>query len=119
MSTSTPTSDRAITLGKMSADAHVNEPRTLWADNLPVRMRDHAMRGIAAGDDGGWSLILDGRHVAKAFFDPTDLAQACASRMSPDRAAKDGPTGAQTEATRRVAPLAWRGEPGGSGAHRR
>ncbi len=69
MSTSTLTTERAITVGKISADAHVNEPRTLWADNLPVRMRDHAIRGIAAGDDGGWSLILDGRHVAKAGED--------------------------------------------------
>jgi AcrR family transcriptional regulator len=60
-----------------------------------------------------------GGSSGSAFFDPADLACACASRMSPDRAAKDGPTGAQTEATRRVAPLASRGEPGGSGAHRR
>ncbi|MGE0881274.1 MAG: amidohydrolase family protein [Acidimicrobiia bacterium] len=59
----------ALALGKISADAHVNEPRSLWTDNLPASMRDQAMRGIAAGDDGGWSLILDGRHVGKSGED--------------------------------------------------
>ncbi len=68
-SATTMTTERAIAVGKISADAHVNEPRTLWAENLPVRMREHAMRGIAAGDDGGWSLILEGGHVAKAGED--------------------------------------------------
>jgi len=47
----------------VSADSHVNEPRGLWSDNLPVSLRDRAMRGIASGEDGGWDLILDGRHI--------------------------------------------------------
>jgi predicted TIM-barrel fold metal-dependent hydrolase len=67
--TTTSTVPTAVTTGKISADAHVNEPRTLWSENLPEAMREHAMRGIEAGDDGGWSLILDGRHVAKAGED--------------------------------------------------
>lgn len=51
--------------GRMiSADSHVNEPRDLWSSNLPPSLRDQAMHGIAGSDDGGWDLILDGRHVA-------------------------------------------------------
>lgn len=56
----------ATLLGKISGDAHVNEPRTLWSDNLPAALREQAMRGIAAGDDGGWAPIFHGNHVAKA-----------------------------------------------------
>src|SRR3954467_1259420 len=51
-------------LDLISADSHVNEPRDLWSSNLPASMRDSAMRGIASAEDGGWNLILDGRHVA-------------------------------------------------------
>ena len=40
----------------ISADSHVNEPRDLWSSSLPPRLRDQAMRGIAAKDDGGWDL---------------------------------------------------------------
>lgn len=54
---------RASTIGMVSADSHVNEPRDLWSANLPPAMRDLAMRGIQAGDDGGWELIFDGRHM--------------------------------------------------------
>jgi predicted TIM-barrel fold metal-dependent hydrolase len=61
--------------GKISADAHVNEPRTLWSENLPTSMRDQAMRGIEAGEGGGWSLILDGRHVGKAGEDESHRMQ--------------------------------------------
>ena len=56
-------------LGKISGDTHINEPRTLWTDNLPAAMRDQALRGIAAGDDGGWTPILDGAHAGKAGED--------------------------------------------------
>ena len=50
----------------ISADSHVNEPRDLWSANLPASVRDRAMRGIEATEDGGWRLILDGSHVGKA-----------------------------------------------------
>ncbi len=53
-------------LGMISADSHVNEPRDLWSANLPASVRDRAMRGIEATEDGGWRLILDGSHVGKA-----------------------------------------------------
>lgn len=53
-------------LGMISADSHVNEPRDLWSANLPASMRDRAMKGIEATEDGGWSLILDGSHIGKA-----------------------------------------------------
>ena len=44
--------------GCVSGDAHVNEPRDLWSANLPARLRDQAMRGLAAGDDGNWSVLF-------------------------------------------------------------
>jgi predicted TIM-barrel fold metal-dependent hydrolase len=53
-------------LGMISADSHVNEPRDLWSANLPASMRERAMKGIEATEDGGWSLILDGSHIGKA-----------------------------------------------------
>jgi predicted TIM-barrel fold metal-dependent hydrolase len=43
----------------VSADAHVNEPRDLWSAGLPASLRDQAMRGIAAGEDGNWNLLFD------------------------------------------------------------
>ena len=52
--------------GLISADAHVNEPRDLWRNNLPAAVRDQAMHGIEATEDGGWRLIIDGPHVGKA-----------------------------------------------------
>jgi predicted TIM-barrel fold metal-dependent hydrolase len=52
--------------GLISADAHVNEPRDLWRTNLPPAVRDQAMHGIEATEDGGWRLIMDGPHVGKA-----------------------------------------------------
>ena len=42
---------RASTIGLISADSHVNEPRDLWSSNLPPHLLDIAMRGIEAGDD--------------------------------------------------------------------
>jgi predicted TIM-barrel fold metal-dependent hydrolase len=53
-------------VGLISADSHVNEPRNLWLDNLPASKREQAMQGIQGDSEGGWNLILDGRHVAKA-----------------------------------------------------
>jgi predicted TIM-barrel fold metal-dependent hydrolase len=53
------------TMGFVSADSHVNEPRDLWRDNLPARLRDQAMRGIEAGDDGNWQLVLEGQSLDK------------------------------------------------------
>lgn len=53
----------ASSMGMVSADAHVNEPRDLWSANLPAEWRDRAMRGIAEKDDGGWELIFEGRHM--------------------------------------------------------
>ena len=50
-------------IGLVSGDSHVNEPRNLWRDNLPARFRDQALRGIAAGDDGSWEVILEGHHI--------------------------------------------------------
>ena len=55
----------AATLGLVSGDSHVNEPRNLWRDNLPASMRDQAMRGIRPGEGGSWDLLLDVDHVVK------------------------------------------------------
>ena len=66
-------------LGFVSGDSHINEPRNLWLDNLPASMRDQAMQGIKAGDDGNWDLILDSGGVRKspeeeaARLEATDL----------------------------------------------
>jgi len=54
---------QASSMGMISADSHVNEPRDLWSANLPASMRERAMRGIQPTEEGGWHLILDGRHV--------------------------------------------------------
>jgi predicted TIM-barrel fold metal-dependent hydrolase len=56
----------------ISADSHVNEPRDLWSANLPASMRERAMKGIEATEDGGWSLILDGSHIGKAGSSEAD-----------------------------------------------
>jgi predicted TIM-barrel fold metal-dependent hydrolase len=56
----------------ISADSHVNEPRDLWSANLPASVRDRAMRGIEATEDGGWRLILNGSHVGKAGSSEAD-----------------------------------------------
>jgi len=55
---------RPIARPMVSADSHVNEPRDLWVEGLPASLRSQAMQGIASGDDGGWDLIFDGRHMA-------------------------------------------------------
>ena len=56
----------ASTIDMISADSHVNEPRDLWFNNLPSKLRDQAMRGIEARDDGGWEVVLEGEHIGKA-----------------------------------------------------
>ncbi len=48
------------TLGLISGDSHVNEPRRLWSDNLPEALRSQALRGIAPGSDGNWELVMEG-----------------------------------------------------------
>jgi len=63
-------------LGMISADSHVNEPRDLWSANLPAPMRARAMRGIQSTEDGGWSLILDGSHIGKAGTSEVDRLAA-------------------------------------------
>jgi predicted TIM-barrel fold metal-dependent hydrolase len=55
-----------VPFGKISGDAHVDEPRNLWRDNLPRALQDDAMSGITSGDDGGWQLTLGQNDVAKA-----------------------------------------------------
>ena len=55
-----------VAIGTISGDSHVNEPRTLWLDNLPASLRDQAMHGIEAGDDGNWELILEGHHIDRS-----------------------------------------------------
>jgi predicted TIM-barrel fold metal-dependent hydrolase len=55
-----------VPFGKISGDAHVAEPRNLWRENLPRALRNKAMSGITAGDDGGWELMLGQNDVAQA-----------------------------------------------------
>ena len=50
----------ADTLGLVSGDSHVSEPRDLWSANLPPALRSKALRGIKPGADGYWDLILAG-----------------------------------------------------------
>jgi predicted TIM-barrel fold metal-dependent hydrolase len=50
----------ANSLGLVSGDSHVSEPRDLWSANLPAGLRSKALRGIKPGADGYWDLILAG-----------------------------------------------------------
>jgi len=52
-------------IGFVSGDSHVNEPRNLWRENLPAKFREQALRGIEAGDDGNWEVILEGHQLDK------------------------------------------------------
>ena len=52
------------TLGFISGDSHVNEPRHLWRDNLPSHMRSGALQGITAGEDGGGTSCLKASRLA-------------------------------------------------------
>lgn len=40
----------------VSADSHVNEPRTLWWDGLPEHMRDRAPARIKPSEEGAWEM---------------------------------------------------------------
>jgi predicted TIM-barrel fold metal-dependent hydrolase len=40
----------------VSADAHVNEPRSLWWDGLPASMRDSAPARIRPSEEGAWEM---------------------------------------------------------------
>ena len=40
----------------ISADSHVNEPRSLWWDGLPASMRDRAPARIRPSEEGAWEL---------------------------------------------------------------
>ena len=53
------------TLGLVSGDSHINEPRNLWRDNLPPTLRSQAMRGIKPGEPGNWELILEGERLGE------------------------------------------------------
>ena len=59
-------------VGLVSGDSHVNEPRDLWRKNLPVRFRDQAMAGIAAGDDANWEVVFDGHHLGRTNDEETE-----------------------------------------------
>lgn len=52
-------------IGLVSADSHVNEPRDLWRSNLPPSLRSQAMEGIESGEDGSWNIVFEGQHVYK------------------------------------------------------
>ena len=56
-------------IGLVSADSHVNEPRDLWASNLPPSLRSQAMEGIQSGEDGSWNVVFSGKHVYKRDMD--------------------------------------------------
>jgi predicted TIM-barrel fold metal-dependent hydrolase len=40
----------------VSTDSHVNEPRTLWWDNLPQSMREQAPARIKPSEEGAWEM---------------------------------------------------------------
>ncbi len=71
---STTTGSLADTLGMVSGDSHVSEPRHLWRDNLPAKYKDEALKGIEAGEDGSWQVVLEGQPMGKS-------AEAEAARM--------------------------------------
>jgi len=62
-----------VDFGKISGDAHVQEPRNLWRDNLPRAFREFALAGITAGDDGGWEVMLGQNHLANPEPEPQRL----------------------------------------------
>src|SRR5688500_5410268 len=65
------------TLGLVSADSHINEPRSLWKDNLPASLRSQAMQGIKAGDDGNWDLLFDSGAVDQSGAYESDRLKMC------------------------------------------
>jgi predicted TIM-barrel fold metal-dependent hydrolase len=44
------------TIPLVSADAHVNEPRSLWWDGLPESMRNRAPARIKPSEEGAWEM---------------------------------------------------------------
>lgn len=54
----TPPATRARDYSLIDADAHINEPPTLWADRMPQAFRDRAPRMEHLEQGDGW--ILDG-----------------------------------------------------------
>ncbi len=64
-------------LGCVSADAHVNEPRNLWKDNLPASLRSQAMEGIKAGENGNWQLLFEGQSVDQSTANESDRLAVC------------------------------------------
>jgi predicted TIM-barrel fold metal-dependent hydrolase len=63
----------AATLGLISGDSHVNEPRNLWRDNLPKSLT--AMSGIRPGEDGSWDLFLADGTMAQASDPDAEAAR--------------------------------------------
>ncbi len=61
----TSTDGPISSIGLVSADSHVNEPRDLWKSNLPPSLRSQAMEGIQSGEDGSWNIVFEGQHVYK------------------------------------------------------
>jgi predicted TIM-barrel fold metal-dependent hydrolase len=59
-------------LGLVSGDSHVNEPRDLWKDNLPLSLRSQALQGIKPAADGNWELILQGQRLGDGAEDEAD-----------------------------------------------
>jgi predicted TIM-barrel fold metal-dependent hydrolase len=60
---SAPSDTLADTLGMVSGDSHVSEPRHLWRDNLPAKYKGDALKGIEAGEDGSWEVVLEGQQM--------------------------------------------------------
>ena len=54
------------TLGFISGDSHVSEPRDLWSANLPASLRSQALQGIKPGSDGNWELVLEGQPLGSS-----------------------------------------------------
>jgi predicted TIM-barrel fold metal-dependent hydrolase len=52
--------------GLVSGDSHINEPRHLWRDLLPAKLKDFAMQGISPGEDGNWDLLMNVDHIVKS-----------------------------------------------------
>ena len=63
--------------GLVSADAHVNEPRGLWKDNLPSALRAQAMAGIRAGEDGNWEPLFEGAVLDQSSGDEEERLRVC------------------------------------------
>ena len=65
-------------LGCVSADSHVNEPRTLWRENLPAALRSVAMEGIEAGAEAATgSSCWRARSSIESAGDEADRLKVC------------------------------------------